>query len=142
MRERRWLWLPLLVHGIAPFRASLEEKLLLARWLRAELGRLGWETGPEPDLSIITYRWAPSGASNEEIDRINARIVDLVKRDGRVFVSSTTIDGRYTIRFAGLTHRTHLSTVKMLVDVLQQSARVAEREVLARRSADMVRSKS
>jgi glutamate/tyrosine decarboxylase-like PLP-dependent enzyme len=134
------LWLPLLVHGIGAFRASLEEKLLLAEWLRAELGRLGWETGPEPDLSIITYRWAPAGASPDEIDRINARIVDLVKRDGRVFVSSTTIDGRYTIRFAGLTHRTHLSTVRTLVEVLQQSASAAERELLAPRPADMVRS--
>jgi hypothetical protein len=44
------------------------------------------------------------------------------------------------IRFAGLTHRTHLSTVRTLVDLLQQSARVAERELLAPISADMVRS--
>ncbi len=134
------LWLPLLVHGIAPFRASLEEKLLLTEWLRTELGRLGWETGPEPDLSIITYRWAPAGASSEELDRINARVVDLVRRDGRVFVSSTTIDGRYMIRFAGLTHRTHRSTVATLVEVLQESAWVAEREVLASRAPGMVRS--
>ncbi|HKP29103.1 MAG TPA: pyridoxal-dependent decarboxylase [Gemmatimonadales bacterium] len=134
------LWLPLLVHGIAPFRAALEEKLLLATWLGSELGRLGWETGPAPDLSIITYRWAPPGASPADVDRINARIVDLVKRDGRVFVSSTTIDGRYMIRFAGLTHRTHLSTVRTLVDVLRQSARVAERELLAPQTPDMVRS--
>ena len=134
------LWLPLLVHGIAPFRASLEEKLLLTEWLRAELGRRGWEVGPPPDLSILTYRWAPAGATPEEVDLINARIVDLVRRDGRVFVSSTTIDGRYTIRFAGLTHRTHLSTVNTLVDVLQHSARVAEREVLASRAPHVVRS--
>ena len=115
---------------------------MLAEWLRSELSRLGWETGPVPDLSIITYRWAPAGLSPAEVDRINARVVDLVKRDGRVFVSSTTIEGRYMIRFAGLTHRTHLSTVRTLVDVLQQSARVAERELLATRPADMVRSTS
>jgi glutamate/tyrosine decarboxylase-like PLP-dependent enzyme len=136
------LWLPLLVHGIAPFRASLEEKLLLTEWMRSELERRGWEVGREPDLSIFTYRWVPEGASPEEVDRVNARIMDLVKRDGRVFVSSTTIDGRYMIRFAGVVHRTHLSTVKTLVDVLQHSARAAERELLATRSADMVRSKS
>lgn len=136
------LWLPLLVHGIAPFRASLEEKLLLTEWLRAELQRRGWEVGREPDLSIFTYRWVPPGAAPDEVDRINARIVDLVKRDGRAFVSSTTIDGRYTIRFAAVVHRTHLSTVKVLLDVLQQSARAAERELLAPRNADMVRSSS
>jgi hypothetical protein len=55
-------------------------------------------------------------------------------------VSSTTIDGRYTIRFAGVVHRTHLSTVNLLLDVLQESARVAERELLAPGNADMVRS--
>jgi glutamate/tyrosine decarboxylase-like PLP-dependent enzyme len=132
----------LLVHGIAPFRASLEEKLLLTEWLRRELEQRGWEVGRKPDLSIFTYRWVPGGASPEEVDRVNARIMDLVKRDGRVFVSSTTIGGRYTLRFAGVVHRTHLSTVKTLLDVLQHSARAAERELLAQRNADMVRSTS
>ncbi len=134
------LWLPLLVHGITPFRASLEEKLLLTEWLRGELGRRGWEVGAEPDLSVLTYRRVPDGPSPEEVDLINARIVDLVKRDGRVFVSSTTIDGRYTIRFAGVVHRTHLSTVRLLVEVLEQSARSAERELLAQRAPSVVRS--
>jgi len=134
------LWLPLLVHGVAPFRASLEEKLLLTTWLRAELERLGWEVGAEPDLSVLIYRRVPAGASPQATDMINARIVDLVKRDGRVFVSSTTIDGRYTIRFAGVVHRTHLSTVRTLVEVLEQSARTAERELLASPAPAVVRS--
>lgn len=134
------LWLPLLVHGIAPFRASLEEKLLLTEWLRGELERRGWEVGAEPDLSVLTYRWVPDGTSAEVVDLINARIVDLVKRDGRVFVSSTTIDDRYTIRFAGVVHRTHLATVRLLVEVLEQSARSAERELLAQRAPGVVRS--
>ena len=134
------LWLPLLVHGIAPFRASLEEKLLLTEWLDRELRALGWEVVLEPDLSVLTYRWPAAGAPPLQADMINARIVDLVKRDGRVFVSSTTIGGRYTIRFAGVVHRSHLSTVKTLVEVLEHSARAAERELLASRPADMVRS--
>ena len=136
------LWMPLLVYGIAPFRASLEEKLLLTEWMRHELERRGWEVGRKPDLSIFTYRWVPARASPEIVDRINARIMDLVKRDGRTFVSSTTIDGRYTLRFAAVVHRTHLSTARTLLDVLQLSARVAERELLAPHPADMVRSNS
>lgn len=131
------LWLPLLVHGIAPFRAALEEKLLLTEWLRDELGQRGWDVGPEPDLSVLTFRRAPAGVDPEVVDRINARIVDLVKRDGRVFVSSTTIGGRYIIRWAGVVHRTHLSTARTLVEILDESARRAELDLLAPRPADV-----
>jgi glutamate/tyrosine decarboxylase-like PLP-dependent enzyme len=125
------LWLPLLVHGLAPFRASLEEKLLLAEWLHAELVRRGWEVGPEPDLSVIIYRRVPAGWDLERVNRLNQRIVDLVKQDGRVYVSSTMIDSRYRIRYAGVTHRTHLSTVRLLLDQLEQTALAAERELVA-----------
>jgi hypothetical protein len=52
------MWLPLVLLGTRPFRAALEEKLL---W-RATSVRdraAGFETGPPPDLSIVTYRWVP-----------------------------------------------------------------------------------
>jgi glutamate/tyrosine decarboxylase-like PLP-dependent enzyme len=123
------LWLPLLVHGIAPFRASLEEKLLLAQWLHAELSKRDWEVGPEPDLSVIAYRRVPAGLNPEHVNELNARIVDLIKHDGRVYVSSTSIDGRYTIRYAGVTHRTHLDTVRLLLELLERFAVEAEREI-------------
>src|SRR5690606_38123735 len=37
------MWLPLKLHGIAPFRACLEEKLLLARYFRYQAKALGFE---------------------------------------------------------------------------------------------------
>ncbi|MCL6508184.1 MAG: hypothetical protein K6T59_14300, partial [Bryobacteraceae bacterium] len=48
------LWLPLMVYGLAPFRAALEEKLELARYFHAEVQRLGYEAGPPPELSVVT----------------------------------------------------------------------------------------
>ncbi|HEX9894323.1 MAG TPA: pyridoxal-dependent decarboxylase [Gemmatimonadales bacterium] len=134
------LWLPLLVHGLAPFRASLEEKLLLTQWLHAELRTRGWEVGPEPDLSVITYRWVPDGLDPELVNRLNARVVELIKQDGRVYVSSTLIEGRYTIRYAGVTHRTHLTTVRLLLDLLEGFAGQAQRELVAPGAGAGVRS--
>ncbi len=41
------LWIPLLLHGLAPFRAALEEKMLLARYFHQRLSeRPGFEVGP------------------------------------------------------------------------------------------------
>ena len=69
------------------------------------VAREGFEVGPAPDLSIVTYRWAPPGVSLEETNRLNQAIVDGARHDGRVFLSSTMLDGRYTLRMAALGRR-------------------------------------
>jgi glutamate/tyrosine decarboxylase-like PLP-dependent enzyme len=112
------MWLPLIVLGTAPFRAALDEKLLLARYFRGRMAALGWEVGPEPDLSIVTFRWAPAGMGDDEANRINQAIVDGARRDGSVFLSSTLLDGRFTIRLAALAFRTHRRTIDLAIQVL------------------------
>jgi aromatic-L-amino-acid decarboxylase len=114
------MWLPLMLVGTRPFRAALEEKLLLARYFHAEVRALGFEVGPPPELSIVTYRWAPPGAGPAEVDRINQAIVDGVRRDGRVWLSSTMLDGRFTLRMAALAFRTHRRTVDLALRVLRE----------------------
>ena len=114
------MWLPLKLVGVAPFRAALEEKLLLARYFRQEVAALGFEVGPEPDLSIVTYRWAPGGTSLDEANRQNQQIVDGVRKDGRVFLSSTMIDGRFTLRLVALAFRTHRKTIDLALRVLKE----------------------
>jgi glutamate/tyrosine decarboxylase-like PLP-dependent enzyme len=115
------MWLPLKLLGLAPFRAALEEKLLLARYFRDAVSPLGFEVGPEPDLSVVTFRWAPPGISLEETNRLNQRIIEYVRHDGRVFLSSTMIDGRYTLRLVALAFRTHRRTIDTALAVLVEA---------------------
>ena len=100
----------------------LEEKLLLARYFREEIAAAGFEVGPPPDLSIVTYRWVPAGATPEEADRANQAIVEGARRDGRVFISSTLLDGRFTLRMAAVSFRTHRRTIDLAVRVLREQA--------------------
>ena len=112
------LWLPLKLHGIAPFRACLEEKLLLAKYFYAEVQKLGFESKLEPELSVVIYRYVPRvGDANE----FNKRILDAIVADGRVFISSTMLEGQFTLRFACLAFRTHLRTVDTLLEVLKKA---------------------
>jgi glutamate/tyrosine decarboxylase-like PLP-dependent enzyme len=115
------LWLPLKLHGVVPFRACLEEKLLLARYFHAQVQKLGFEVGPEPELSVATYRWVPEvGDANE----FNQALVDEIHRDGRVFVSSTMLDGNFVLRLAALVFRTHLETIDLLLAILKEKVGV------------------
>jgi aromatic-L-amino-acid/L-tryptophan decarboxylase len=112
------MWLPLILLGVKPFRAALGEKLLLARYFCQEIEGCGFEVGPPPDLSIVTFRWARPGANVEKQNRDNEAIVDAVRRDGRIFLSSTMLDGRFTLRMAALGFRTHRRTIDLAVQIL------------------------
>jgi glutamate/tyrosine decarboxylase-like PLP-dependent enzyme len=110
------MWLPLQVLGVGPFRAALDEKLLLARHFRQALLERGvFEVGPEPDLSVVTYRLPGS-------DERNRRFVSDLHADGRIFLSSTVLDGRFTLRMAAVCHRTHAADIQTMVDVLHECA--------------------
>jgi glutamate/tyrosine decarboxylase-like PLP-dependent enzyme len=116
------MWLPLLLLGTQPFQAALEEKLLLARYFHQEIQKLGFEVGPDPDLSIVTFRWAPPGVSLEEANRRNHEIVETIRKEGRIYLSSTRIDGRYILRMVALSFRTHLKTIDLALQILGEHA--------------------
>ncbi len=115
------LWLALKLTGVAPFRAALEEKLLLARYFYEGLQGLdGFEIGPPPDLSVVMFRYRPErGDANE----FNQKLVQAVQRDGRIYLSSTTIDGQVFLRLAVLGFRTHLETIELALEILRQKAK-------------------
>jgi glutamate/tyrosine decarboxylase-like PLP-dependent enzyme len=114
------LWLPLKLFGVAPFRAALEEKLLLARYFHEEIQNMeGFEAGPYPDLSLVTYRFVPRrGDANE----FNESLVKSIREDGRVLLTSTLIGGRVILRAAILGLRTHLDTVDLALELLRDKA--------------------
>jgi glutamate/tyrosine decarboxylase-like PLP-dependent enzyme len=112
------MWLPMKVHGLEPFKACLREKYLLTRYFRQRLNEVnGFEMGPEPDLSVTYYRLKLK-ALEEENDELNLRLVEYVRNDGRVFVSSSVISGRVQLRLAVLSFRTTRQTIDILLEIL------------------------
>src|SRR5205085_6761024 len=67
------LWLPLHLHGVAAFRAALDEKLDLAAAAHGELLDLPLIPPAEPDLTVLAFR-APGGdgANRCLLERIHA----------------------------------------------------------------------
>jgi glutamate/tyrosine decarboxylase-like PLP-dependent enzyme len=115
------MWLPLKLFGLESFRACLDEKLLLAKYFHNELSRApGFDVGPEPELSVVTYRYLPEAG---DADDFNRRLLRAVISDGRSFISSTVLDGRFTLRFAVLHFRSHLEQVDLLLETLIRQAK-------------------
>jgi aromatic-L-amino-acid decarboxylase len=111
-------WLPLKLFGLAPFRAALGYKIWLARFFFEKLRKTpGWEMGPYPELSVVTFRFVPDQG---DADIFNQRLVSAVHADGKVFISSTQINRRFVLRLAVLQFRTHLDRVEYLLELLQR----------------------
>ena len=111
------IWLPLQIHGIKPFIACLEEKLLLTSYFRNRLSENGFKTGPAPDLSI-SYFWYPSVKVNE--DTYNKKLLEYIHNDGNIFFSSTKIGNKFVIRMAILSFRTKKSTIDKAIEILNK----------------------
>ena len=114
------IWLPLVLHGVAAFKAAIEEKLMLTRWAYDALkDDPRFEILDEPQLSVIAFRLKADAAAS---DRLNEELMNRVNRRGRVFLSSTRLDGRYTIRLCVLSFRTHMDRVRDAVEAVRAEA--------------------
>lgn len=111
------MWLPLQLYGVGVFRKALHEKILLCQYFYKKIQALGFEVGPEPELSVCIYRYT-KGIDNT--NRFNEKLIKAVQDDGRIFISSTTIDGVFWLRLAVLVFRTHKQTIDELINILQE----------------------
>ena len=112
------LWLPLKLCGTAPFIACLEEKLLLAKYFYDQIGKIpGFERGKEPELSVVTFRYVPKDG---DANSFNKKLLQEILNDGRIFLSSTDLEGVFTLRLAVLAFRSHLRTIDEALEIIVQ----------------------
>jgi len=110
------VWFPLALHGVSAFREALDEKLDLARVLYEGLCEVPELELPwEPELTVVPFRL------REGDDAANARLLERINASKRVFLSSTVVEGRFTIRACILSHRTHEDRVRECIEIVQEA---------------------
>jgi aromatic-L-amino-acid decarboxylase len=123
------LWLPFMVHGVAAFRAQLTEKLALTRWAHERLAAEPlFEIFDPPQLSIVAFSARPPDGHRLDANAFSAEVLRRVNARKRVYMSSTTIDGRYLIRICVVSFRTHADRMQDAVEGLIEEARGLARE--------------
>ena len=110
-------WFPLWLHGVSAFREALDEKLDLTEALYDGLKsdallELPWA----PDLTVVPFRLRDGD------DVANRRLLEAINASKRVFLSSTVIDGRFTIRACILSHRTHRDRIDECIEIVRRAA--------------------
>jgi glutamate/tyrosine decarboxylase-like PLP-dependent enzyme len=111
------MWLSSQYFGIAPFRAPLEEKILLTKYFYQEVASLGFEVGPEPTLSVCLFRWTTNDIEKDNL--YNKYLIEKILQSGKIFISSTTLDNIYWLRVCVMVFRTHKKQIDRFLSLLK-----------------------
>ncbi|MEW1836772.1 aminotransferase class V-fold PLP-dependent enzyme [Nonomuraea angiospora] len=110
------LWLPLHLHGVRAFERELDEKLDLAGHVHRRLAQdPRFEVPWRPDLTVVLFRLRGT-------DERNRRLLADVNDTQRVFLSSTTVDGKFFLRLCVLSFRTHADRVEEALGIIRTAA--------------------
>ena len=108
------VWLPLQLHGVAPFRETLDFSLDLAEIAFQRLKTIdGVSPDLKPDLSIVAFGFDDDAAGRAALEAVN--------EDGRVHLSPTIVDGRFVLRFAILNRRTAADHIDHAIDIIEKT---------------------
>jgi aromatic-L-amino-acid decarboxylase len=111
------VWFPLKLHGVSAFRDALDEKLDLAEVLYEGLKAIPELELPwAPELTVVPFRLRDGD------DAANQRLLAAINASKRVFLSSTVLDGRFTLRACILSHRTHRDRIDECIEIVGRAA--------------------
>jgi aromatic-L-amino-acid/L-tryptophan decarboxylase len=114
------VWVSLLAHGRAAYGRRIAHDVALMRYLGTLVeAHPDFELMCEPRLSICCFRYRPATweGSEEELDRVNERLMTAIMADGRVYCSNAVIDGRFGLRACVVNFRTEAEDVERLLAV-------------------------
>ncbi|MBM0257987.1 hypothetical protein JNW89_15270 [Micromonospora sp. 4G55] len=125
------VWMVLAHAGSQAVGEAIESNLDCARYL-AELVNASddFELLSPVELSIFCFRYLPpavrtgprSRVEEQELDRLNERILVSLQQAGSSYLSNATLNGRFALRGCVLNYRTTRNDMEILLDDVRRAA--------------------
>lgn len=119
------LWFVLRFFGSDGMGARIREHVRLAGSFREWVDESpDFERLAPAELSVVVFRYQPPAVSSEDVlERLNRELLQAVNASGEVFLSHTSVRGRYALRLAVGNLRTRERHVRRAWELLQESSR-------------------
>jgi len=101
------LWFVIRSYGVKELREKIRSHIYLAnKFAHFIMQRDDFELLAPVSLNLVCFRYLPPGIDDpEEINEVNRLILEKVNATGKIFISHTKLDSKYTLRLvAGNTH--------------------------------------
>src|SRR5262245_16957728 len=118
------LWLSFKTFGAAAFREAINRGFEMAEFAEGVLRQSGrWRIVAPAAMGIVTFRYVPEGCSENEINEIHRRMVEMMSEDGFAFANSTALRGQTVMRLCTINPRATEEDVRATIDQLEQFGR-------------------
>ena len=121
------VWFTLQYYGSRRIAEAISEDISLAEYFGEVISKAeDFELLAPVELSICCFRYVPKGnASEAELNQLNERIMGLVQKGGRAYISNATVKGRFALRACITNFRTTKSDIDQTVEAIRDVARIA-----------------
>ena len=117
------IWMSIKSYGIQRIKQMIQKDIDLTHYLADQLATSqDLELVTKSNLSVACFRYIKDLKSEEEINQFNKKLIPALEKDGRVFITGTTINDQFVIRACLINHRMHEGTVDYLVKVIREVA--------------------
>jgi aromatic-L-amino-acid decarboxylase len=115
------LWAVIRSYGVTGLQEMIREHIRLAKMLAGEIEKdKDFRVMAPVHLNTVCFRFQPAGISDEEANRLNEKINHTLNDTGSIYLTHTTIDGRYILRMVtaqtSVTERHVMNAWKMIRD--------------------------
>jgi glutamate/tyrosine decarboxylase-like PLP-dependent enzyme len=117
------VWMSIKTYGIDRIKTMIQKDIELTSYLANQITHsTDFELKSTAKLAVVCFRYKGSFSSEEEIDSINRKLIPALEKDGRVFITGTTLNNQFVIRACLINHRMHEGTVDQLMKVIREVA--------------------
>ena len=119
------VWLTLQYYGTRRISEAIAQDISLAAYLGELVSNADdFELLAPVELSICCFRYVPQGGmSDTDLNQLNERIMTLVQKGGRAYVSNATVNGRFALRACITNFRTTKADIEETLEVIRDVGR-------------------
>ena len=118
------VWLTLNYYGVRRVGEAIVEDNSLAAYLGELVSRADdFELLAPVELSICCFRYAPRNMAESELDHLNAKIMAVVQKGGRAYLSNATVNGKFALRACITNFRTTKADIEETLAVAREAAK-------------------
>jgi glutamate/tyrosine decarboxylase-like PLP-dependent enzyme len=118
------VWLTLQYYGSGRIAQAISEDIALAAYLGEIVSKADdFELLAPVELSICCFRYVPRrGMSDQELDQLNEKIMELVQKGGRAYLSNATVNGKFALRACITNFRTTKADIEETIASVRDAA--------------------
>jgi glutamate/tyrosine decarboxylase-like PLP-dependent enzyme len=119
------VWLTLQYYGSRRIAQAISEDIALAAYLGEIVSSAeDFELLAPVELSICCFRYVPQrGISDQELDQLNEKIMELVQKGGRAYLSNATVNGKFALRACITNFRTTKADIDETIAAVRDAAK-------------------